>query len=123
METVGHFLEGLLKSKQILECVLPKRYIQIHKLGVLLHNAPAYTQNQLVRLVVQVIEGLPEPYDILHCHHTTTEEEIKIFMRRVEKHGHRQYVILEINHLPYQLQEVCISCVTHSGSQNSSFLS
>ena len=70
-----------------------------------LHIAPDFTHSDLVGLVLRIYGGPPEPFEILHCKSSTTEEDVKLFMKRVHRHP-RQYLVLEVNHLPFQLQEV-----------------
>jgi hypothetical protein len=56
-----------------------------------------------------VFGGVPEPFEVFHCRPTVTEEELRLFLnpKRATKHPF-QYLILEVNKLPYQLQEVCV---------------
>ena len=57
-------------------------------------------------LILNIFSGIPEAYQVLHCKANTTEEELTRFLKRVEKHsGH--YLMLDINMLPFKLQEVC----------------
>ena len=71
----------------------------------ILHIALDFTHSELVGLVLKIYGGPPEPFEMLHCKSSTTEEEVKLFMKRVHHHP-RQYLVLEINHLPVQQQEV-----------------
>ena len=75
-----------------------------------LHSALNFTQGELIELVLRIYGGPPEPFELLHCNAFTAEEEVKLFMKRVYQHP-RQYLVLEFNHLPFQLQEVYIVCV------------
>ena len=70
-----------------------------------LHIALGFTHSELVGLVLRIYGGPPEPFEILHCKSSTTEEDVKLFMKRVNRHP-RQYLVLEVNHLSFQLQEV-----------------
>lgn len=72
-----------------------------------LHSALNFTQGELIELVLRIYGGPPEPFELLHCNAFTAEEEVKLFMKRVYQHP-RQYLVLEFNHLPFQLQEVYI---------------
>ena len=67
---------------------------------------PEYGQDDLIRLMIGECKGVPEYYDILFCTEHTTREEIQSFMRRVKKSSKRHMFILEVNNLPYSLQEV-----------------
>ena len=73
----------------------------------MLHYCPGYSQAQLIRLIVSIYNGVPEAFEVLHCHPSSTEEEVGLFMERVAKHP-LQYLVLEINRLPFKLQEVCV---------------
>ena len=78
----------------------------------LLHYCPAYSQDQLIRLIVSIYNGVPEAFEVFHCYPSSTEEELDLFMKRVAKHP-LQYLILEVNRLPFRLQEVCaLLCVS-----------
>ena len=71
----------------------------------LLHYCPKYSQLQLICLIVSIYNGVPEPFEVFHCHPLSTEEEVCLFLKRVAKHP-LQYLVLEINLLPFRLQEV-----------------
>ena len=82
----------------------------------LLHYCPKYSQLQLICLIVSIYNGVPEAFEVFHCHPSSTEEEIRLFLKRVAKHP-LQYLILEVNLLPFRLQEVCVPyCVKHISS-------
>ena len=71
-----------------------------------LHYAPGYTQSQLLRLVTEIYDGVPESFEVFYCHPLTTQEELKMFMERVKYHP-LPYLVLQVNKLPFNLQEVC----------------
>ena len=71
-----------------------------------LHYAPGYTQSQLLRLITEIYDGVPESFEVFYCHPLTTQEELKMFMERVKYHP-LPYLILQVNKLPFNLQEVC----------------
>ena len=123
MEVVGSFLSNVFQifNRGSLHS-LPKRYRDDlsqfsssqttplspqheEELLNVLHIALDFTHSELVGLVLRIYGGPPEPFEILHCKSSTTEEDVKLFMKRVHQHP-RQYLVLEINHLPFQLQEV-----------------
>ncbi len=66
-----------------------------------------FTQSQLLRLIISIYGGVPEAFEVYHCRSTSTEEELRLFMnpKRATKRPF-QYLILEVNKLPYRLQEV-----------------
>ena len=74
-----------------------------------LHYCPGYSQAQLIRLIISIYNGVPESFEIFHCHSTSTEEDFSLFLKRVTKHP-VQYLVLEVNRLPFKLQEVCVYC-------------
>ena len=71
-----------------------------------LHYAPGYTQSQLLRLITEIYDGVPESFEVFYCHPLTAQEELKMFMERVKYHP-LPYLILQVNKLPFNLQEVC----------------
>ncbi len=124
MDAVGLFLQHLFDDGKVElpECLLPQRYNpklshQIRsssssgmpeqdELPHVLHKAPGYNQDQLIRLIVEIYGGPPEAFEVLHCRPTTSEQDLKLFIKRISKHPTRKYVVIEVNSLPYQLQEV-----------------
>lgn len=63
------------------------------------------SHSELVYLILNIYRGPPEPFEFLRCCPTTTEEELRIFMKRILEHP-RMYIILYVNYLPHFLQEV-----------------
>lgn len=113
MEIVGGFLGDLLQNH-----TLPKRSTKVIRrlssvtqfpgmsdANQFLHHAPKYRQSQLVRLIVNIYGGVPESFEVFHCRSSSTQEELSLFLERVEKRPLR-YLILEVNRLPFGLQEV-----------------
>ena len=80
----------------------------------LLHYCPGYSQAQLICLIVSLYDGAPEVFEVFRCHPMSTEEELSLFLNRVAKHS-LHYLILEVNQLPFKLQEVwfvyCAVCI------------
>ena len=125
MKVVGDFVNNLFQVfNRESPPSLPKRYkdelsqfsssktVQIssqpeYKFVNVLHSALGFTQGELVGLVLRIYGGPPEPFELLHCNCSTTENEIRLFMKRVHQHP-RCYLVIEVNHLPFQLQEVSI---------------
>ena len=127
MEAVGSFLTNLFQvlNRQAFS-PLPKRYndglaefshssttpLSPHpeeEFVNVLHSALDFTQGELIGLVLRIYGGPPEPFELLHCNCSTTEDDVKLFMKRIHQHP-RQYLVLEVNHLPFQLQEVGKLC-------------
>ena len=113
MEIVGGFLGDLLQHHS-----LPRRSTKVIRrvssatisdANQFLHHAPKYRQSQLVRLIVGIYGGVPESFEVFNCRALTTQEELGLFLERMEKRPLR-YLILEVNKLPFRLQEV--NCAT-----------
>jgi hypothetical protein len=71
----------------------------------LLHFCPGYTQDRLICMIIGLYSGVPESFEVFHCRSNTTEGELNLFLKRAAKFP-LQYLILEVNKLPYKLQEV-----------------
>ena len=113
MLVVGHFLSTLFE-----EHLLPQRSAggshrrrSISRSGIttdsnqLLHSCAGYNQKELVRLIVSIYHGVPESFEVFHCRPTSTEEELSLFLKRAQKYP-LEYLVLEVNRLPFKLQEV-----------------
>ena len=104
MHTVGHFLKELQGR---LKDLLPR---SVHSpqgphVSLVLHYGRNYTITQLTQMIVGIYDGIPRPFEVFHCYHNTTEEELNLFMKRTAKHP-RQYLIVQVSKLPFKLQEV-----------------
>ena len=78
-----------------------------------LHYGPSYTSSQLMRLIVEIFQGVPEGFTVFHCRPTTTAEELNLFIERMSYHS-LSYLVLQVNHLPFKLQEVGTHTHTHT---------
>ena len=117
MEIIGKFLKILFTKKKcvlrdaqttIAESIHPKSIFTsvIAAYGSdTLYSASNFSQSKLIYLVMDVYKGKPEPFEYLRCSQTTSEEELRIFMKRVLQHP-RLYIVLHVNCLPHFLQEV-----------------
>lgn len=117
MHTIGQFLDVLFYEHS-----LPKRsdhspllrsrsltsFSLSHEFTQLLHYCPRYTQSELIQTVVGICAGVPEAFELFRCRPTTTEEELSLFLKRAARHSLRS-IVLEVNRLPFKLQEVSIS--------------
>ena len=74
----------------------------------ILHFCPAYTQDRLIQVIFSIYSGVPESFEVFRCRPTTNEEELNLFFHRISKYP-RHYLVLEVNRLPYMLQEVMIN--------------
>ena len=79
-----------------------------HEFVQLLHYCPGYSQYSLIRFVIGLLHGVPESFEVFRCCSSTTEEDLKLFMKRASKHP-LTYLVLEVNKLPNMLQEVLIT--------------
>ena len=113
MEIVGGFLGDLLhthtpprrSTKAVSQPSSVMQFPGMPDANQFLHHAPKYTQSQLVRLIVNIYGGVPESFEVFHCRPSSTQEELSLFLERVERKPLR-YLILEVNKLPFGLQEV-----------------
>ena len=118
MHQVGAFLSALFENSDLSTNSLKRRRTtssitrsMSQQSTHILHSCQYFTPGQLSRMIISVFGGVPEPFEVFHCRPTATEEELRLFLnpKRATKHPF-QYLILEVNKLPYQLQEVCV-CV------------
>ena len=108
INVIGSFMNDLFLQDGTLGKKLAQRYVwnaESMKREMDIIVARKSGQRELIHLLVSVYNGIPEYFDILHCHSTTTEQELRAFMNRVLLIP-RQYVILEVNHLSFEQQEV-----------------
>lgn len=112
MEDVGKFL-GVVLNKHFLSKHCDEGLFQpcsfsrlSSQPAQLLLYCPGHSQSELIRLIVSIYNGVPKSYEVFHCHPLSTEEDLDLFLKRVAKHP-LQYLILEVNLLPFKLQEVC----------------
>ena len=102
MALVGEFLDDVfngLETKSILPIhQKPRRDNE-------LFDASNLTQSQLLRLILSVYDGLPDPFQLFRCSSSTQEMDLRIFMKRVILFPGR-YLIVFVNYLSYPLQEV-----------------
>lgn len=107
MKVVGQFLEDLFSHPLVKNSLsLPhQNYSVSHHLAQPLYFCPNYSQMNFLCLILKIFSKVPEAYQVLRCQETTTEDELKLFLKRVEIHC-SHYLILNVNNLPYKLQEV-----------------
>ncbi len=89
----------LLRTRSLTSLSLSHDFIQ------LLHYCPHYSQSQLIQVLVGICSGVPESFEVLRCRPSTTEGELSLFLKRAARHSLRA-IVLEINKLPFKLQEV-----------------
>ena len=91
------FTPQLTITSHVSSRVLFKRYQ--------LHFCCNYTPSQLMRMIVEIYQGVPEGFAVFHCHPTTSAEELNLFIERI-RHHRLPYLVLLVNQLPFKLQEV-----------------
>lgn len=111
MLVVGQFLQALLSDH-----TLPHRHSTVslsrHQPSITtyfaqpLYFCPSYTQMDFLCLILNIFSGIPESYQIFRCQTSTTEEELGLFLKRVEMYR-THYLMLNVNKLAFKLQEVC----------------
>ena len=107
MDIVGSFLDHQCLFDHAKLPIRYKKYASLSQSINVLYNAAGYNHSQLVSLILEIYDGLPEAFEFLRCKLTTTEQELRLFMKRAIRHP-RLYLVVEVNHLPYQLQEVIL---------------
>lgn len=113
MQVVGKFLVLIFANHKLMTCSdsSPTSPHHLTSLSLssdvtqVLHSCPGFTQGQLIQMVIEICSGIPEAFEVFHCHPTTTEREMNLFLNRTVKHGLRS-LVLEVNRLPFKLQEV-----------------
>lgn len=108
MIVVGQFLDNVLKTHSLspmssVKCV--SSYSHQRELSQPLYCCPAYSKTEVVCLIVGLFCGIPESYQVLRCHASTTEEELTLFLKRLRVHK-AHYLVLNVNKLSFKVQEV-----------------
>ena len=117
MLTAGEFLNIVFEDHNLPQRCLIKNTLShsSHAAGYFaqpLYPCSVHSQQHVICLVLGIFSDIPESYRVLQCNKSTTEEELKRFLKRVEKHrGH--YLVLDVNRLPFKLQEVSNTAVNH----------
>ena len=124
MRVVGMFLSVLLQNHTLpRRCSVNKdkilslpRHIRNFNtyLAQPLYFCPTYSQTDFLCLILNLFNGIPESYQVLRCQATTTEEELGLFLKRVEQHT-AHYLMLDVNRLPFKLQEVSGGFLVNAG--------
>ena len=70
-----------------------------------LHFAPGYSHKQLLCLITELYQGVPEPFEVFRCRSDTTREELNLFIERIRHHP-LPYLVIYVNKLPFKQQEV-----------------
>ena len=105
MDAVSSYLAVLLKDHTLpVRIKNPLMERPLDDFNVLLHSC---SDRNIVPTILNIFDGVPHPFQIFRCHSLTTEEELSLFLQQAGKHT-CQHLILEINRLPFQVQEVNI---------------
>ena len=114
MDTIGLFLQHLFSDRGYsskLPCLQSDKYINVPVSTVsgqdVLYSASKLNQNQIIRLILSIYGGVPQPFEHLRCSPRTTEQDLHVFMKRAIQHP-RKYIIVLVNSLPFYLQEACL---------------
>lgn len=70
-----------------------------------LYSCPTYLHGDIVCLILNIFSGIPESHQVMRCQATTKEDELSLFLKRITQHP-AHYLMLDINKLPFKLQEV-----------------
>ena len=114
MHTIGEFLsiifqEHSLPRRSDSAPLLRTRSLTVfslsHDFTQLLHYCPRYSQSQLIQMLIGICSGVPEAFEVFRCRASTTEDELTLFLKRAARHSLRS-IVLEVNKLPFKLQEV-----------------
>ena len=50
-----------------------------------MHLAENFSSKDLIRLIVEIYDGIPGPYEVYHCRPDSTEEELTLFFQRARR--------------------------------------
>ena len=104
MPAVGHFLK--LLQERVENYMIPSSAsIKRNEYTLMLHFGPNYNQTKLIQMIIGIYNGIPQPFEVFQCFAETSEEEVNLFMKRAARHP-CHYLLLEVNNLPFKLQEV-----------------
>ena len=106
MQKVGIFLDDVLQQQHPMDDNACSEALR--ELSQPLYPCSTYSQMQLLCLVLKIIfTEIPNTRNVLRCRTTTMEEELCLFLTRAKK-KHSKYLVLNVNKLPFKLQEVGI---------------
>ena len=99
MVVVGKFLDVLLQS------LTYSHRVSLSIANHSLYSCSSLTTKEIICLIIGIFDGIPEPYRVLRCQSTTTENEVTMFWNRSSKLK-ADYLVLNFNKLPLTVQEV-----------------
>ena len=107
MHAISMFLSALLLNHS-LPTRIPMTSVAAQ---IVVHSCPGFTQTELIPIILSIFNGVPEPFQIFRCQSSSTQVELDLFLRRAATFP-IPHLILEVNRLPFQLQEVSLCDVT-----------
>ena len=108
MLMVGQFLNILLKEHSIFSpdlMSMPRHHVSSTICNQPLYFCSSYSNANCLRFILEIFSKIPEAYQVLRCQTTTSEEELELFLKRALTQPN-YYLLLDINKLPFKLQEV-----------------
>ena len=113
MRAVSVFLSALLlnHSLPIRIKAAVKKSLSVARVSIapeasqVLHSCPGFTQKELIPLILNIFGGVPKPFQIFRCQMSSTQEELTLFLQKATEFS-IPHLILEVNKLPFYLQEV-----------------
>ena len=107
MEYVGSFLESTFEDILVSIHAMVKKRLPSQQPDIL-HYVPGYTQDQLIVFLLELYQRrAPKSFEVFKCHSNCTKDELQYFLDRT-KGISSNYTLLEVNELPFQLQEVLL---------------
>ena len=115
MNTLGTCLTSLMSLEDIKVYQQPDRVLlrntNISSIGFRLHSARHCSYSNLIALIINLKDGVPQSYDILRCGPQITRYDLIKFFRRAKlpSRQHKPSFVLEVNKLTYSVQEVNVT--------------
>lgn len=109
LHSISIFLSELLEKPHPLPIV--KKSLSAARKSIppegfqVLHSCIGFTQKELISQILSIFGGIPEQFQIFRCQLSSTQEELALFLQRATKFR-ILHLILEVNKLPFHLQEV-----------------
>jgi len=50
------------------------------------YYAHEYNNEKLLLLLIKIYRGVPEAYEVFHCHEDSAENDLKLFLHRASKY-------------------------------------
>ncbi len=105
MVITGEFISNLFRSHNLPQRCIMESSNTSSSFSQPRYFCPDFTQMDFFRLILGIFNGIPETYQLLRCQAITTIQELNLFLERVKRHC-SHYLLLDVNKLPYKLQEV-----------------